>query len=89
MKITKSQLKQLIRETLDDPGLRAAEGLSLSLAKVIEDKRYEVEDAIAALSTGDVEGAMSMLEMVSEDLEGIAARVDELENKEPPCPPIT
>ena len=131
MKITKSQLKRIIKEELEavlaeqgiDPAeekckkqggtyrvkpgtdqmecvlprgleedlksvLAEADG-AMSLAKATEDAMHDVRAAMEMLRKGDTPGAMRALDYVQADLWQIAQRADELENKKPPCPPMT
>ena len=93
MKITKQQLKQLIKEEFaqfdqNQPVLEEADG-AMSLAKATEDAMHDVRAAMEMLRKGDTPGAMRALDYVQADLWQIAQRADELENKKPPCPPMT
>ena len=93
MKITKSQLKQLIKEEFaqfdqNQPVLEEV-AESVSLAAKIEDLMHEVRGAMEMLQKGNIEGAMRTLDYAKADLWQMAQLADELENKKPPCPPTT
>ena len=77
MKITKSQLKQIIKEELSDTlGHKASRKLSrVGIAHESEDVRKEIMDMILALDTGDEQDAETLANMAAYLKDASAANV--------------
>ena len=77
MKITKSQLKQIIMEELSETlGHKASQKLSrVGIAHESEDVRKEIMDMILALDTGDEQDAETLANMAAYLKDASAANV--------------